>query len=164
MKPSALALLLPLSLAWALAACGAGEPEIRALRAWSRPTAPGAASEAPVYPAPEPGAEGEYGPGVAYVAIANEGGAADRLLSVRSSICSSPELHRTVADGDRMRMMPVENGVEIPPGETVEFGPGGLHIMLNGLHHELLAGERFELVLIFERSGEIAVESEVRRP
>ena len=157
----ALALALSVSFPWTLVACGTGEPEIRALRAWSRPTAPGEASEAVTYADPEPGEEGEYGPGVAYLAITNEGSAADRLLSVRSSICSSPEIHRSVAHGDRMRMMPVEDGVEIPPGLTVEFMPGGLHIMLNGLYHDLLAGERFDLVLVFDRSGEITVESAV---
>ena len=61
-------------------------------------------------------------------------------------------------------MRPVEGGVEIPADATVDFAPGGLHVMLNGLHSELLAGERFELVLVLERSGELVVESEVRGP
>ncbi len=52
----------------------------------------------------------------------------------------------------------------LPAGETIEFAPGGLHIMLIDLHRDLLVGERFELVLVFEEAGEIMVESEVRAP
>ena len=132
--------------------------------AWSRPTAPGRAVETTVQAGDEMRDQEKLGPGVVYLSIVNQSDRSDRLLSVRSSVCSVAEMHKTTMEGDRMRMVSVQGGVEIPAGETTEFAPGGLHIMLIDLHHDLLAGERFELVLVFREAGEIIVESEVRVP
>ncbi len=132
--------------------------------AWSRPTAPGRAGEAAAQSGHEMRDQEKLGPGVVYLSIVNQSDRSDRLLSVHSSVCAVAEMHKTTMDGNRMRMVSVEGGVEIPAGETTEFAPGGLHIMLINLHHDLLAGERFELVLVFEEAGEIMVESEVRAP
>ena len=142
---------------------GADAPKLSVRQAWSRPTAPGQAAGTVAH---DHGAmsEGDLGPGVVYLSIVNEGDGPDRLLSIRSPVCAAAELHRTTMDGDRMRMAPVEGGLDIPAGATIELSPGGYHIMLNRLHHDLLPGQRFELVLVFERAGEVTVESEVRSP
>ena len=132
--------------------------------ALSRPTAPGRAGEAAAQAGHEMPDQAKLGPGVVYLSIVNQSDRSDRLLSVRSSICSVAEIHKTTMDGDRMRMMSIQGGVEIPAGETTEFAPGGLHIMLINLHHDLLTDEHYELVLVFEEAGEIIVGSEVRAP
>jgi len=54
--------------------------------------------------------------------------------------------------------------IEIAADGRVEFKPGGLHIMLIGLKRSLNPGSRFELVLEFEKSRKVKVESEVRQP
>jgi copper(I)-binding protein len=41
-------------------------------------------------------------------------------------------------------MRPVEDGVQIKPGETVAFKPGGYHIMLGELKHALQQGNPVE--------------------
>ncbi|MCH8315432.1 MAG: SCO family protein [Planctomycetes bacterium] len=132
--------------------------------AWSRPTAPGRAGETAAQAGHEMGDQEKLGPGVVYLSIVNQSDRSDRLLSVHSSVCSVAEMHKTTMDGNHMRMVSVQGGVEIPAGETTEFAPGGLHIMLIDLHHDLLAGERFELVLVFREAGEIIVNCEVRAP
>lgn len=132
--------------------------------AWSRPTAPGRAGEAAAQAGHEMRDQEKLGPGVVYLSIVNQSDRSDRLLSVHSSVCSVAEMHKTTMDGDRMRMVSVQGGVEIPAGKTTEFAPGGLHIMLIDLHHDLLVGERFELVLVFKEAGEIIVNCEVRAP
>ena len=151
---SALLVAVPL-----LAACGAKASKLAVQGVWSRPTATGDGAASL-----EHDHGGDRTPGAAYLSIVNTGGRSDRLLAVRSPVCAAAEIHETLVHGDRVRMRPVAGGVAIPAHATVELEPGGLHVMLTGMHHELLVGERFELVLVFERAGELRVESEVRRP
>lgn len=96
--------------------------------------------------------------GVAYMTITNNGEMADKLLSVDGDIAKKVDLHRTLMDGDVMRMRPVTDGVEILPGQTLEVVPGGLHVMLMGLTAPLKDGDRFSLSMAFERAGNINVE------
>ena len=147
----------------AVVGCDARPRTLQVRDAWSWPTAPGQHDETARSTAPaEPGEE--LGPGVAYFTIVNDTSHDDRLVSVRASICAVTELHETKQVGEHMRMVPAPEGVKILAGHTVEFKPGGLHIMLIQLHHDLLAGERFELVLDFEKAGEVRAVSEVRKP
>jgi copper(I)-binding protein len=55
-----------------------------------------------------------------------------------------------------MRMRPVL-AVDLPPGQTVTFGPGGLHLMLLELQAPLNQGESVPVTLVFERAGEVEV-------
>jgi copper(I)-binding protein len=95
--------------------------------------------------------------GVAYMTIVNNGVRADRLLNVSGGIANRVELHATKMDGDVMRMRPVSGGVEIAPGEKVEIGPGGLHVMLMGLAVPLKEGDKFPITLEFEHAGAVEV-------
>jgi copper(I)-binding protein len=40
------------------------------------------------------------------------------------------------------KMRPVQGGLEIKPGETVELKPGSLHVMLMGLKQPLEKGQK----------------------
>jgi len=55
----------------------------------------------------------------------------------------------------RMRQMP---SVEIGPGQTVAFKPGGLHLMLINLKQPLRQGDRFPLIVKLDKAGDIHVE------
>ena len=55
-----------------------------------------------------------------------------------------------------MQMTPQEF-VPIPAGEQVVFKPGDLHVMLIKLHDQLNVGDTFDLTLVFENAGEIAL-------
>jgi len=121
-------------------------PRIRIEGAWSRPTA---ASPAP---------------GVAYFEIVNEGGAPDRLLGARSDRCGTIEIHRTTVEDGRARMAPANDGVEVAARSTTKLEPGGHHLMLFELSPPLAPADRYGIVLDFEKSGEVPVEVEVRRP
>jgi len=138
-----------------LVGCDSGSPVLSVHDAWSRPTASSG---------DQTGEHGATAPGVVYLEIVNDGDGADRLLSVRTPVCESPELHRTLLVDDRMRMELVEGGIRVPAGGRVSLEPGGAHVMLLGLHDDLLVGERFELELLFEVSGTVRVQSEVHAP
>jgi len=94
--------------------------------------------------------------GAAYLSLTNKGGTPDRLLSVRTPAASTAEVHATVKDGEVMKMRPA-GIIDLPPGQTVRFQPGGLHVMLIGLAAPLKEGDKLSLTLVFEKAGSIDV-------
>lgn len=94
----------------------------------------------------------------AYMAITNKGNEPDRLLSGSSPAAVRFELHTMSTDGGVMKMRPLASGLEIKPGETVEFKPQGAHVMLVGLKAPLQQGQHVKATLEFERAGKIEIE------
>ena len=95
--------------------------------------------------------------------ISNSGDEDDRLLEVQTDLAQSVELHVTEIKNDVMTMRPVE-GIDIPAGGAAELKPGGYHVMLINLQKNIKPGEKYPLTLVFERSGALVVEAEVRAP
>ncbi len=103
------------------------------------------------------------GNSAAYMLLRNSGDETDRLVNVQSEAAESVELHMSQTENDVTTMRPVEF-IEVPAQGETELKPGGLHIMLIGLKHELKAGDTVKLTLEFEKAGEMNVEAEVRAP
>lgn len=95
--------------------------------------------------------------GAAYLTVHNPGSSADRLLAAETDIAAMVEIHAHALKDGQMSMMQLHE-VDMPPGATVEFAPGGLHLMLLGLTRPLVRGERYSLTLEFEHAGRIPVE------
>jgi copper(I)-binding protein len=111
---------------------------------WSRATAPTAPT------------------GAVYFHIENHGGMADRLLSAAGDVADAVEIHQNSMDSSgTMQMRPVD-GVDIPAGGEAVLEPGGLHVMLIGLHAPLKAGASFPLTLTFEHAGTVTVDVEIQ--
>lgn len=135
---------LPL-LAVLLAACGPAvqrQPDIAIDQAWALATVPGKSATA------------------AYLVLRNRGGASDSLVAVTIS-SGSAAMHRTTMDAGIMRMRMLDR-LEIPAGQAVGLKPGATHLMLTQLAEPLAAGDRIELRLRFEKSGEKIVLADVR--
>ncbi len=114
----------------------------------------------------------------AYFTLQHSGGEADALISVSTDVAGKAELHETVAmDGNTsgmdhsmhssrgsgvMKMQAVQK-VPVPAGGSVEFKPGGLHVMLMDLKRDLKNGDRFKLTLNFEKGGQQTVEVTVKQ-
>lgn len=90
------------------------------------------------------------------------GGEADRLLTISTSLAEAVELHSAVSNDGVISMQPIEEGIAVPPGGSVELKPGGFHAMLIGLKKDLRLGETVDLQLTFERAGEVVVKAQVR--
>ena len=102
--------------------------------------------------------------GAAYLTLKNEGQEADRLESASTPDAQMAQIHETVpGENGVMRMRPVEGGVAIPAGGTVAFKPGGYHIMLMGLTHNLEEGQRLPLKLTFAHAGSVDVEVKIEK-
>jgi periplasmic copper chaperone A len=100
--------------------------------------------------------------GGGYLRITNAGTQSDRLIGGSIPGASRVEVHQMSIDGDIMRMKPVEGGLEIKPGATVELKPGSQHLMFMDLKAPLKEGERLKGTLVFEKAGKVEVDYDVR--
>lgn len=98
----------------------------------------------------------------AYMSIRNSGTEPDRLQGAEAAEAGLVMMHQQVESGGQTVMRHVEL-VDLPPGATVVFAPGGLHFMLEQLAGPLAAGDTLDLVLQFERGGDVVVRAPVRR-
>jgi copper(I)-binding protein len=93
-----------------------------------------------------------------YLKITNKGTAPDRLTGATLTVAPRVEIHEMAMSDGMMRMRPLPKGLEIKPGETVEFKPGSYHIMFMKLTEPLEKGQRIKGTLTFEQAGPIDVE------
>ena len=100
--------------------------------------------------------------GAMYVVIENQGNESDRLIGAASDAAKTVEVHESYMEGDMMKMRPVEGGLEIPAGGTVELKPGGYHIMLIDQVSPLEVGTKIKVTLKFEKAGDVPLEVEIR--
>jgi len=94
----------------------------------------------------------------AYMTISNKGSAPDRLVGGSSAVAGRFEVHSMTMDKGVAKMRPVEGGLEIKPGETVELKPGSFHVMLTGLKQPLEKGKKVKGTLEFEKAGKVEIE------
>jgi copper(I)-binding protein len=64
-----------------------------------------------------------------YFDIVNHGSKPVTLVGAESNAAAAIEFHRSIHNGDVVRMQRIEK-VVVGAGETVRFQPGGLHLML----------------------------------
>jgi copper(I)-binding protein len=98
--------------------------------------------------------------GAVYMTLTNNSSKVDHLLSVSTDASETAQLHESVEKDGVATMKPVE-ALEIPAGGTVEFKPGGTHIMLTGLKAPLKIGGMIMLELKFEQAGTVEVMARV---
>lgn len=68
----------------------------------------------------------------AYGTISNRGTTSVTLKGVSADFATRAELHRSVQQGNAVRMIPM-GLVELAPGESLILKPGGAHLMLMGI-------------------------------
>ena len=92
-----------------------------------------------------------------YVTLTNAGASGDRLIGAAIPQAGRGEIHSMSTEGGVMKMAPVEGGLAVEPGKTVELKPGGLHLMFLDLKDGLKAGETVAGTLTFEKAGTVLV-------
>ncbi|HEU4986646.1 MAG TPA: DUF1775 domain-containing protein [Rhizobiaceae bacterium] len=100
--------------------------------------------------------------GGGYLTVTNAGSEADRLIGVSSPAAGKVEIHTMSVTDGVMTMRPVEGGLEIPAGATVELKPGGEHIMFMQVETPFKEGDTVPLTLEFEKAGKVEVSLPVR--
>lgn len=98
----------------------------------------------------------------AYLTVTNKGAEADRLVGGSSARAGKVEVHTMEVVDDVMTMRPVEGGLEIPAGGTVELKPGSFHMMFMDVAAPFAEGETVPVTLTFEKAGDIELSLPVR--
>ena len=98
-----------------------------------------------------------------YLTIENEGEEPDRLIGASVDFASKIEIQAPVVEDGVLKTATVE-AVEIAPGQTLTFQPGGVHLVLQSVQKAFDHGEHFDLALTFEKAGTVEVEIEVEEP
>jgi copper(I)-binding protein len=93
-----------------------------------------------------------------YMKLINTGKEPDRLIGGSVPIAGKFEIHEMSMDGGVMKMRMQPKGIEIKPGQTVEFKPGSYHLMFVGLKEPFEKGKRVKGTLQFEKAGTVEIE------
>jgi periplasmic copper chaperone A len=140
MKRIALAgMVIACSLATAVAAKDYNAGSIEIVNPWSRATPKGAQTA------------------IGYMTIKNNGATPDRLIGGSVDVAASFQLHSMVMENGISKMRDL-SGIDIKPGQTIEFKPGGSHAMFVNLKNPLSKGERVKGTLVFEHAGTVQIE------
>ena len=94
---------------------------------------------------------------IGYMTIKNNGNTADRLIGGSVEVADRFQLHAATMENDVAKMRDL-SGIDIGPGQTIEFKPGGSHAMFVDLKHPLSKGQHFKGTLIFEHAGTVQIE------
>ncbi len=155
------------ALVLAVIACGdddAGHGTLTVSDVWARASA-GSQATGAVYFTIVGGATSDVLVGMAVAPAVAAGVALHETVETAGTTMAGHEMGGTTMPGHEMGgglTMRAVSDVVVPAGDTVVFEPGGYHIMLLGLVEPLVAGETFEVALLFERAGEVVVTVEVR--
>jgi|TARA_B110000046_G_scaffold186044_1_gene231787 hypothetical protein len=96
-----------------------------------------------------------------FLAVTNNGTKICQLTSAKSTFSDRLEFHEHQHDQGMMKMRPVAR-VVVPPGETVVFAPGGLHLMLFNLTEAPQAGDITQIQLFTDQCGSVSFDAKVR--
>jgi copper(I)-binding protein len=122
-------------------ACAQAPAAVTVTAPWSRATMPAASTA------------------VVYMTVTSA--ADDRLDGASSSVAAHASVHESRMDGTVMKMRDAEGGLELPAGHPVALRPSGYHIMLEGLKHQLKAGETVPVHLTFRHAPPLDIQATV---
>ena len=137
------AMMLMLTIAWAGSPIAA-EEMLHWQGAWVRSLPPGAEVTA------------------AYGTLMNHGAEVVSITNISSTLGNEAQMHDVMSEGDQRRMVHLPS-VDIAPGESLLFQPGGRHIMLIGVTETLAEGNEIELCAESAVGTRACTQAKVRR-
>ena len=100
-------------------------------------------------------------PAAGYFTLKNSGKAKIALTGANTPVCGMLMLHKSSDMGGMSSMQDVEN-VEVPGGGTVNFTPGGYHLMCMDPKPSLKLGASVPVTLSFQGAPPVTVRFDVR--
>lgn len=88
------------------------------------------------------------------------GGGGDRVVSASTPLADRVEIHQLSLEAG-LEVMRDVSSVPIPAGTTASLGEGGAHLMLIGLHEDLVPGEVVPVAVEFARAGTVTLDAVV---
>lgn len=97
-----------------------------------------------------------------FMSLTNKSSMDHALVGAESSVAEVVELHTHINDNGMMRMRRVDK-IDLPAGKMVMLQPGGLHVMLIGLTHQIQPDEMVDFSLIFDDGSKKALSIPVQK-
>ncbi len=82
------------------------------------------------------------------------------LVGVSASFAHHIEMHETANVNGTMQMRPVK-AIEVLPGQSLEFAPGGLHLMIMGLQEHAMHSENLMMTFQFQDGSTVSSEAQL---
>jgi periplasmic copper chaperone A len=95
-----------------------------------------------------------------YFKIENNSEKPDTLYKVSSDIAKHVMMHETYKKDGMMGMREIKD-IIIKPNSSVEFKPGGYHVMVMNLKRDVKQGEKIGFILYFKSAGELNISASV---
>lgn len=102
-------------------------------------------------------------PAGGYFTLSNSSHHPVTLKGVHSAVFGMVMMHRSVQENGVSKMLPVDR-VDVPADGTVEFKPGGYHLMLMSPKSKIAPGETIPLTLEFSNGETLTGQFAVRGP
>jgi periplasmic copper chaperone A len=96
-----------------------------------------------------------------YATLRNDGDTPIVISNVSSADFGSVSMHETVEEGGVSKMRPLEH-VEVAPGASVTFAPGGKHFMLMKPQRELKAADVVTIHIVTQTNADVDANFPVR--
>jgi periplasmic copper chaperone A len=96
-----------------------------------------------------------------YMSISNNTDKPITLTRITADFAGLVQIHQTVVENDIAHMQQIETGIRIGAGETMQFQPGGYHVMLMNVQQTLNAGDIVPIRLIFDTDQALTIEAEI---
>jgi len=107
-----------------------------------------------------PGSKGQAS--AAYVTITNGTASADTLTNAHSPAAEKARLHKSTTNEQGISTMRPAGLQPIKAGKKLQLSPGGFHLMLMKLHHDLAVGDSVSVMLDFAHAGKKQLKIPVR--
>lgn len=98
-----------------------------------------------------------------YFTIMNKSDSSRTLVGASTDIAKTVELHTHIMEGEMMKMTQIPE-VTIAAGETLQFSPGGHHLMMFGLKGPLKEEQLVVIELLMKNGEKVKYEATVQRP
>ena len=102
-------------------------------------------------------------PAAGYFQLENKGSSAVVLVGAESPAYGEVMMHESTRSGGRAHMHHVER-LRLAPGASLDFAPGGYHLMLMERRQPLAYGDEITVTLIFEDGQRLPVRFEATSP
>ncbi|MFZ1083311.1 MAG: copper chaperone PCu(A)C [Candidatus Kryptoniota bacterium] len=98
----------------------------------------------------------------AYFKIVNSSDQADTLYDVKAGFAEMAQLHESFHKNGMVGMKQIYF-VVVPAKSSVEFKPGGYHVMVMNVKEDLKIGTTVRLELLFKHGGTVEVNADVKK-
>jgi len=104
----------------------------------------------------------QHGNSAAYLSISNSTATADTVQSVTAQASQEAAIHESFKGENGISGMRPVTHLVIEAGNVLYLQPGGLHIMLTDLNHDLTEGDSVNITITFKQSGSKSIRLPVK--